>query len=900
MALAVGTRLGPYVVETLIGAGGMGEVYRARDTRLERTVAIKILSEHIASDVDLRHRFEREARVISSLDHPHICALYDIGQQDGIDFLVMQYLEGETLARHLRNGPLPIDQTLRCAIEIADALDKAHRQGIVHRDLKPGNVMLTKSGAKLLDFGLARTGAGGRGRADGVTAAPTEQGLTDKGAILGTFEYMAPEQLEGKEADARTDIFAFGVVLHEMATGRKAFEGKSRASLIAAILERDPPSISSLQPLTPPALDRIVRKCLAKDPEERWQSAHDLMSELKWISETPAQAGGPVAVAAVVNDAGGSRRTSRVAWLAAAGFAAVAMLAALTLGALTYLRTAAEPPTMRSSVSLPEGWSLALLGGNISTAPLAVSPDGRRMAVVARSTDGKILLWIRALDTLAARPLTGTDGASSPFWSPDSRFLGFFADGKLKKIEVSGGPPITLCDAPNNLGGAWSSTGVIVFAPMSPTALQKVSESGGIPTPATVFGKGETLHWRPSFLPDGRHFLYRANTPGMPGPIYVTSLDSTDRTLLLNADSSNILYAQGHLLFLRERTLMAQAFDPRRLALTGEPVPIAEQIEIQATFPNGIFSASANGILAYQTGSGSKGSQLAWFDRGGKQIGVLGDQADYGDVELSPDRTRAAVTVVESPSRTRDIWVFDLARGLRTRLTFDPANDFAPVWSADGSRLVFDSIRNGAGGLFQKAASGTGGEESIPQAGAAAGGGPGGLRASSWSGDGRYLLHHNGGDLWTLPFVGDRKPTRIMQTPFLEFGGKFSPDGRWIAYISNESGRMEVYVAPFPNVSGKWQVSTAGGTLPRWRNDGREIFYLSPTNTLMAAEVSGQASGFKVGAVRPLFETRARISSRYPYDVSADGQRFLVNSDLQAAASSPITLVVNWTAGLKK
>src|SRR6267378_1190530 len=504
MPILSGRRLGPYEILSAIGAGGMGEVYRARDTRLDRIVAIKVLPTHLADRSELRERFEREARTIASLNHPHICTLHDIGQQDGIDYLVMEYLEGETLAQRLLKGPLPLEQVLQYAIEISDALDKAHRKGVTHRDLKPGNIMLTKTGTKLLDFGLAKL----KQEVAPVNVqlsevATADDPLTAKGTIVGTLQYMAPEQLEGKEVDARTDIFAFGAVVYEMATGKKCFEGKSQAGLIAAILQINPPPISSLQPMTPPALDRVVKRCVAKESDDRWQSANDLTNELKWIAESGSEAGVP---APILTD---RKSRKRLVW----SVVAILLVAALALGAYSYLRRAPvniEP--VRFFVSPPG--DLAGFGTTTSgtTAPVAVSPDGRRLAFVAMGAEGRYLLWIRSLDTLAGQALAGTEGASSPFWSPDSRFIGFFAGGKLKKIEVSGGPPITLCDAPNNRGGTWGRDGVIVFNPANLVALQKVSESGGVPTAATVLGQGETAHMRPSFLPDGQHFLYRAYT----------------------------------------------------------------------------------------------------------------------------------------------------------------------------------------------------------------------------------------------------------------------------------------------------------------------------------------------------------------------------------------------------
>jgi Tol biopolymer transport system component len=911
MALTTGTRLGPYEILSALGAGGMGEVYRARDTRLDRIVAIKILPEALAADPQFRERFEREARAISQLTHPHICTLHDIGRQDLTEFLVMEYLEGETLADRLTKGALALDQALTIAIQIASALDTAHRAVIVHRDFKPGNIMLTRSGgpssaptAKLLDFGLAKASAPAAGA--GLSMLPTTPpGLTAQGTILGTFQYMAPEQLEGQEADARTDIFAFGAVLYEMLTGKKAFEGKSHASLIGAILKDEPPAISTVQPHSPPALDRVVRKCLAKDPEARWQSAYDLRDELQWIAEARAHAEGSTPV--VVKRSG----HGRLAWVAS-GVCLTALLAVVALARAGYF---SQPPpdagTYRSTYALPEGLRFPPPPLPSPYGRFALSPDGRRLAFVATDVNGRVQLWVRALDTLVAEPLAGTDGALYPFWSPDSRFIAFVAQNRLKKIGVSGGPPVTISEPAAGVRGAWNADDVILFN-TSVRSLNRVSASAGASSPPTVLdvGQGERVHGLPFFLPDGRHFLYTAgNTTANPASVYVASLDPQETSRLLLPGAVGAMYAQGRVIFLRGTTLMAQSFDAGRRELMGDAAPIAEGIDVAGGLANaGAFSVSASGVLAYQTRVGDVRSQLRWVDRGGRQLAALGETAVQNSLELSPDGARAAVSLLDLARNTRDLWIYDVVRGLRTRFTFDPTDELHPVWSPDGSHLAYGSTRKGTLDVYQRASTGGAGQEQALLEG------PGNQYLTSWSPDGRFLMYFNGTggsprtlqDLWVLPVVGAHKPTAFVQTEASEAEGRFSPDGRWVAYSSDESGRVEIYVAPFPGPGEKWQVSTSGGTQPRWRRDGKELFYLSLDNKVIAADVNGQAAAFTIGAVQTLFDARAitlpygQYSPGYCYDVSPDGQRFLINTAEGQTGAIPITLVVNWTAGLKK
>ena len=874
-------------------------MYQATDSKLGRSVAIKLLPEAFTHDTDRAARFEREARVLASLNHPNIAAIHGIEESGGRKFLVMELVPGETLAERIRRGPIPVHEALEIAKQIAEALEAAHdsEKAIIHRDLKPANVKVTPDGkVKVLDFGLAKA-LSGEPAAEDMSNSPTlSLAATRQGVILGTAAYMSPEQARGKIVDRRTDIWAFGAVLYEMLTGKQAFGGDDVTDILAAVVKSEPP-LYALPAKTPPAIRNLVRRCLEKNPRRRLMHIGEARVLLEDVLSGTAPAE-PVT-------AGQGKSRERMAWSVAAVLL-VGFIGALVWGAFAYFRPAPQAAeAIRFFISPPDAWNFQSLTDStgVSPVPMAVSPDGRRMAFVAVGSGGagiNALLWVRSLETLTAQSLAGTEGASSPFWSPDSRFLGFFADGKLKKIDVAGGPPITLCDAPSSRGGSWSRDEIIVFNPVNNVALQKVSAAGGMPTAATVLGSGENAHRRPFFLPDGRHFLYSAASAGaITGvSIYVASLDSADRKLLLGADANNAIYSQGHLLFLRETTLMAQPFDTQRLELAGEAFPIAEQIQVSGTTPpNGFFSASENGVLAYQTGTGAAGSQLVWFDRTGKQLGVLGEPAAYSEIELSPDGKQASVNLPGASGGARDIWLYDVARGLKTRFTFDPALELTTLWSPDGRRVAFNSLRKGQFDLYQKPADGSGAEEVLLEDNRA-------KTPVSWSADGKFILYISGGgptgnDLFVLPLSGDRKAVPFVNTQFVEGPGAFSPDGRWVAYVSNESGRFEVYVAPFPGPGGKRQVSTGGGIQPRWRRDGTEIFYLAPDNKLMAAAVNGRGASFEVGTVKPLFETRG-AGLRYQYAVNPDGQRFLMNTASEQAASAPITVVVNWTAGLKR
>ncbi|MGH9774041.1 MAG: protein kinase domain-containing protein [Candidatus Acidiferrales bacterium] len=897
MPLAAGTKLGPYEILAPVGAGGMGEVYRARDTRLDRTVAIKVLPKHLADTPEARQRFEREARAVSSLNHPHICALYDVSREGEAEFLVMEFLEGETLAKRIEKGALATPELLCTAIEIADALEKAHRHGVIHRDLKPGNIMLTKSGAKLMDFGLAKSAnAAAAAPSSSLTmslnqAAVTEP-LTAKGTIVGTFQYMSPEQVEGQESDARADIFAFGAVLYEMATGKRAFEGKSQASVIAAILEREPPPISTLQPMSPPALDRVVKICLAKDPDERFQSAHDLKLQLEWIRDAGSQAGVPAPVIA-------RRRIShRVAW----AFAGIFVVATVFF-AWMYFRLANAPAlAIVSQVPPPANANFAF--GGSDAGPPVISPDGERLAFAAAGSDGKRLLWVRPLNAVTAQALAGTDGATFPFWSPDSHYLGFFANGKLNRIEASGGPPLAIADAPNGRGGAWNRDGTILFTPDTNGPVYRVPASGGTPQPVTKpnLSRQETSHRWPQFLPDGKHFLlYAHGGAAENNTTYAASLDGGEPKLLLRGDSNAIYAPPGYLLFIRQGTLMAQRFDPSGLLLIGEAMPLAEHAGVNLTVWRGILTASENGILTYEVGAEESNRRLIWFDRNGKQIEETGAAGDYRTASLSPDGRKLAVTLTESGTGNADIWVYDLTRGVQTRLTFSPGINAAASWTPDGKTIVFLSNRSGQYHLYQESADGTGAASPLLVDDAAE-------LYPDLSSDGRYVIFEHFAtqagshtEIWALPMFGDHKPLPVIQNPqFDVIRPALSPDSKWLAYVSPESGRREVYVVPFGQGGGKWQVSGNGGGTPRWRHDGKELFYLSPDNKIMSAQISEQGASLVIGKVASLFPANPAVTPGWAYDVSADGKKFVVITLATQQAAAPLTLVVNWPALLKQ
>jgi Tol biopolymer transport system component len=897
MAILPGRRLGPYEILSAIGAGGMGEVYKARDTRLDRIVAIKVLPAHLAGRAELRERFDREAKTIASLNHPHICTLYDTGHQDDIDFLVMEYLEGETLALRLVKGSLPIQQVLQYAIEISDALDKAHGKGVTHRDLKPGNIMITKTGSKLLDFGLAKLKQESAPTSVSISNLSTAADpLTAQGTVLGTLQYMAPEQVEGREVDARTDIFSFGVVVYEMATGKRAFEGKTQASVIGAIMSYDPPLISSLQPMTPPALDRVVKKCLAKEPDDRWHAAKDLCDELKWIAGGGSQA--PVARAAATK---GIRALGQRPLLL--GLSSLLIGLVIASVATWNLKPTQKQLVTRTVINLPPGLQLAGLDAGPA---VALSPDGAHLAYVARQGDTQ-QIYLRALDSLESKPIPGTEGGVNPFFSPDGQWVGFFAGGKLMKVSVSGGAAVTVVGAGYPLGASWGSQGTIIFGNFT-GAVQQVSDAGGTPQPLTHPEIGETTHRWPEFLPGGKAVLFASGPSGLTftnAQLAVLSVGTGERRNLLQGGTNPRYAPSGHVVYMQGGNLMAVPFDSKRLTVTGESAPVVEGVLQSPISGDAQYSISATGSLVYVSG-GVQAAQtrLVWVSRNGAEQTMAAPGRAYVLPRLSPDGRRLAVAIQDQGSQ---IWLYDFARGTFTRLTFEGNINLVPVWTPDGKRIAFNSNRDGPFNIFWQLADGSGGLERLTTSEY--------LQAPmSWSPDGQLqaFLEVNPvtqRDIWVLR-VGDpsagsgqgRKPQPFLSTRFDEAEPQFSPDGRWLAYISNESGRYEIYVQSYPGPGGKWQISTEGGSEPVWNRNGRELFY-QRGDKMMAVDIATQ-SGFAAGTPRMLFEGRYEAAP-VPvanYDVSPDGQRFLMLKPIEQAEAAPtqINVVLNWSEELKQ
>ena len=900
MTLNAGSKLGPYEVVGAAGAGGMGEVYRARDTRLERTVAIKVLPSHLSSNPDLKQRFEREAKAISSLQHPHICTLYDVGSQDGVDFLVMEYLEGETLAERIRRGPLALPELTRIGAEITEALDRAHRAGIVHRDLKPANVMLTNAGAKLMDFGLAKplamaAGVGthpsnisGAPMLSAAMTSPNPQAspLTVAGTVVGTVQYMSPEQIEGKEADARSDIFAMGTVLYEMATGKRAFEGKSQLTVASAILEKEPEPLHLARPASPATLEHVIARCMAKNPDERWQTARDVGTELKWAATSKDMAS--VATRP-------SSLKSRLMVAAAAVGTAIVLITGY------WMMPKPAGLNLHVAVNLPAGFRLDTTNNSI-----ALSPDGTRLAFTAVGTDGLQRLWVRALNGQEPQALTGTDGATYPFWSPDGQSLGFFAKHKLKTIEIATGAVRALSDAPNGRGASWSSKGTIVFSPDYQTPLFAVPVSGGTPAQLTTLKLAGESHRLPWFLPDGRHLLFTVLQNVASKDDTVSWLDvDTRKTGAVMQERSQAQYAGGYILYHHGKTLMGRPFDVRSLQTQGQAAIVAEDVISNSERATGQYSISQTGVLLYATGPGIDPSLLTVYGEDGRKSHEVGQPAIFTDIHISPNGKKIAESVVR-PDGLNDIWIYDLEGGNGRRLTFASDGRSNATWSPDSARIAFQGP---ASTVYEQPADGSSPERKLPiQLATSAD------YLQSWSPDGKSLAFmesdKNGLDIMVTPITSG-EPRKYASTPAWETEATFSPDGNWIAYSSDETGRYEIFVVPFPSGQGKFQVSSDGGQLPVWINGGRELAYMNDQRKLLAVEMKSHGTQMEVGRSRALFGGQtlpvlpgleASASGASPTYITPDGKQIVLAVPTNLSSATPLNLVTNWTSnlGLKK
>jgi eukaryotic-like serine/threonine-protein kinase len=920
MTLSAGKKLGPYEVIGPLGAGGMGEVYRAKDTRLDRTVALKVLPTHLSADPEARQRFDREARSISSLSHPNICHLYDVGHQDGADYLVMEYLEGETLASRVLKGPLSTEQVLKIGGEICDGLQKAHKTGVVHRDLKPANIMLTKSGAKLMDFGLAKATQAVAHPSSDMTSpmiSPAPSGpLTQAGTIVGTFQYMSPEQVEGKEADARSDIFSLGAVFFEMATGKRAFEGKTTASVIAAILEREPPLVSSIRPDSPLMLDRLVKTCLAKDPDDRWQTAHDVKLQLQSIGEVGSQllsnsrASGAlvpgsaesVEVARVVADAAAkaqSRRNRDRALL----ILGTALLTAIVAGTLGYLAHPGKPDTrLAASITFPQ--NLGVEPYNVS---FSFSPEGDKFAFSGVGDDGRSNLYLRRLDTEAPQLFPGTEGASYPFWSPDGHSIGFFADKKLKRIDVASGTVSTITDAPAGRGATWNRDNVILFAPSNESGLNTVSAAGGTPAPITTVDPGSGTDRVPFFLPDGKHALFIRSSLQFTttGSIYVIDINTKKAEKLLDSDSEAQYAEPGFILFSRDGNLMAQPFNASSLKLSGEPVVVAQQVAFNAYRRSSQFALSSTGLLLYAPDAGVRIRQLTWYNlEDGNEAGKVGDPVRITDASLSSDEHHAAAVIWSGKSSSvtseRAIWIYDLARGSSTRLTFAAGAFDNPVWSPDGQTVYFLSLRDPLS-ILRKSVNGNSDVEKLFSDNLS-------HLLSAVTPDGQQLAIAS-----QIPrdFRVDLLPLQAAPVPVTFLGGDFnfreavfSPDGKWVSYVSDETGRYELFVTTYPDHKGKWQITKEGLSSGGWLKTPNQLAYLGGDSKLYIVDVAIHGAELEVLKTRNVFGGRTLPPLPQPMSIAnvitKDGKRLLFPKTTQDAKQNLLTLITNWSADLKK
>ena len=883
MTLTAGTKLGRYEIRSQLGAGGMGEVYLAHDPKINRGVAIKILPTMVASDSERLRRFEQEVQATGKLNHPNILAVYDVETHDGSPYVVYELLEGETLRERLRGGAIATRKAVDFALQIANGLSAAHAKGIVHRDLKPDNLFVTNDGhLKILDFGLAKL-VEPRSNVEDQTDVLTRKVNTDPGALMGTAGYMSPEQVRGRGVDHRTDIFSFGAVFYEMLSGRRAFHGESAIETLNAILKEDPPDLTGTNPNIAPALERVVSHCLEKSPDRRFQSATDVafaLESLSGVTSLPSQQ------TATTKSLVPSRfwTKERLIWLGVCAFLAIA---AAVLAFSRFSQSQPSSHAVQLAFTTPEKTTRAT--------HITVSPDGLRVAFLATNAEGKREIWVRSLDTSVAQTLAGTDEAVSPFWSPDSRSLGYFARGKLYTVDASGGRPQVLCEVRNDRGGAWNRDGVILFA--GPEGLYRVSAQGGTPTLATKLHPYEEAHRWPYFLPDGRHFIFLADAGTAENhQIRLGSLDSQETPILFGAITRVAYAAPGYLLYVNQGALLAQPFDSQKLKLTGEPATLAESIAEVGPNHEFDFSVSDNGVLAYQ--ASSRMTELVWFDRSGKKLEVVGEPDNFASIALSPDGRRALASMLDADGRAADVWLVDLSHGSKSRLTFDPYSDAEAVWSPDGTRVVFTSNRDGAfSELHVTSSNASGNDQKLLEADA-------NDIPTSWSRDGKYILFMRWAPqvhaaIWLLTLHGKVEAEPLLQSSAFDQGaGVFSPNGRFIAYTTNESGRFDVYVQSFPLSDKKWSVSSDGGRLPLWRDDGRELFYLTLDGQVMSVDVKTDGI-FESGRPKQLFQTQMR-QAFMPYAVSADGSRFLIIAPRQANNSTPLVVVLNWTAKLKQ
>ena len=884
MALVKGQKLGPYEIIAIAGTGGMGEVYKARDSRLDRTVAIKVLPSTTSFNADLRTRFEREAKAISSLNHPNICTLYDVGHENDIDYLVMEYIEGETLSDRIRKGVPDIRDALEIGIQISNALDSAHRHGLVHRDLKPANVMLTKTGSKLLDFGLAKLKVT-EGIVEGAAAATQTTPLTGTGTIIGTLQYMAPEQLEGKPADARSDIFAFGAVLYEMVAGQKAFEGKSQASLIAAIMEKEPIPISTIKPMYPPGLDRLVRKCLEKDPDKRWQSASDLSDELKWISQSGSQAG--------VSPAISQKRKFkfRLAWVIAT---LSSLIAIATLG---WILMQPEPEVFSRRFRIETN------PGTVWASWPQISPDGKYVAYRAGDSANVPMIWIRPLNALESYPLPGTENSNRPFWSPDSKYLGFTIDDKIKRIAISGGPAQLLGEAPNVADGSWGSAGIILLDGREGDSIRAIPASGGQVSGVTKIDRSqkEKTHMWPQFLPDGKHFLYLVTADSIQQDqdyqLKAGSVDSEESITILTINSL-VRYADpGYLIFMRDKILMAQKFDPIDLKVSSEPQPITDKVGSVDFVGAANFSVSHEGTMIMSTSDKTARSELKWFDRTGRELATIGEPGRYGNVDISPSGTQIAYTVEDDKNSKFDIWIQDLNRKVASRLTFEAEDEAGPIWTPDGQKIAYTKGDWPVFSTFTKSADGSGGGQLIPL--------PDTLvrLLSDISPDGLFacyeVFRNFQPDIQICRFLPDTNNVEIISSKFQEYLGRFSPDGQYVSFTSVESGKPEIYVKRSDGAGGKWQISTDGGEEAIWNKNGKDLVYVTPNQNFMAVPINTKGT-FESGTPVKLFRQRlSNLGGGANWDISPDGQKFLLITPQGNASLPSFEIVLNWTKELE-